>query len=257
MRLGPVSVYGLLIGLAVAVGILLCKRQEKRLGLPEDTAIDLALWAVPAAVIGARIYYVLFSWDMYRNDPISVLYIWEGGLAIYGGVIGGTVGIALLCRIKRLSFGKLLDMVAPSLILGQGIGRWGNYFNGEAYGYEVSNPVWQFFPACVCIDGTWHMATFFYESVWDITGFVLLYLHRKKVKHDGNLMVLYIIWYGIGRAFIEGLRMDSLYWGSVRVSQVLSIGAVILAGVYLFIRDRRIATHIECVSSAAGQPEEK
>lgn len=245
MKIGPISVYGLLIACAAALGVFLCSKQEKRLGFPKDTGVDLALFALPGAVIGARAYYVLFSLDLFREDPWSVLYIWEGGLAIYGGVIGGVLGVLLMSRIRKLPFFRLTDMAVPALILGQAIGRWGNFFNGEAFGYEMTNPAWQFFPVCVFVGETWHLATFFYESMWDLTGFFLLYLNRKKVRRDGDLTACYFLWYGVGRAFIEGLRTDSLYLGPLRVSQVLSLVMVFAAGTWLLLSRRRELNHTE------------
>ncbi len=220
---GVVSIYGLLIASAMALSVFLCSRQEKRLGLPKDLTYDLALWVIPAGVIGARLYYVAFQWDMYRQNPLSILYIWEGGLAIYGGVIGGALAVFAFSRIRHVPFGTLADMIAPALILSQAIGRWGNFFNGEAYGRLIENPALQWFPLAVNVDGAWHMATFFYESLWDLLGFLVLWLTRKKTTMPGNLFLLYLIWYGLGRALIEGLRTDSLMLGPVRVSQALSI----------------------------------
>ena len=227
---GVVSIYGLLIACAMALSVFLCSRQEKRLGLPKDLTYDLALWVIPAGVIGARLYYVAFQWDMYRENPLSILYIWEGGLAIYGGVIGGALAVFAFSRIRKVPFGKLADMIAPALILSQAIGRWGNYFNGEAYGRLIEDPALQWFPLAVNVDGAWHMATFFYESVWDLLGFLILWLNRKKTTRPGNLFLLYLVWYGLGRAFIEGLRTDSLMLGPFRVSQVLSILLCLAAG---------------------------
>ena len=209
------------------------------MGLKKDTAVDLALWAVPAALIGARLYYVAFQWDMYRDSPVSILYVWRGGLAIYGGVIGGLIGGGAYCLRKKTPFAVLADLVAPALILGQAVGRWGNYFNGEAYGYEIKNAAWQFFPAGVQVGGAWHMATFFYESLWDFLGFLLLWHMREKVTARGNLFLLYLCWYGLGRAVIEGLRTDSLMWGDVRVSQALSAALVLAAGIALILRRRK------------------
>ena len=233
---GVIPVYGLLITLGIALAVLICSWEERRLGLPKDIAIDLALWAVPAAVIGARLYYVAFQWEMYAPDPIRILYIWEGGLAIYGGVMGGALGLFALSRKRKVPFARLTDLVAPVLILGQAIGRWGNFINEEAFGYTVTNPAWQFFPVAVLVGGEWHLATFFYESMWDLMGFLVLWLSRKKVKRPGNLSLLYFIWYGAGRAVIEGLRTDSLMWGPFRVSQVLSLGLCLGAGIWLLIR---------------------
>ena len=233
---GFVPVYGVLIALAIALGVWLCGTQEKRLGLPRDTSVDLALCIVPAAILGARLYYVAFQWPLYAPDPKRILYIWEGGLAIYGGVIGGALAALIFSRVKGIPFSALADLVAPSLILGQAIGRWGNFFNGEAYGRMVERAALQFFPLAVYADGAWHMATFFYESVWDFLGFLVLWRCRKRAGARGNLFLLYLAWYGLGRAIIEGLRMDSLMWGPIRVSQVLSAALCVLALILLLIR---------------------
>ena len=237
---GVIPIYGLLIAGAMALGVFLCARQEKRLGLPKDTAVDFALWVLPAAIVGARLYYVAFQWPMYASDPVRILYLWEGGLAIYGGVIGGAAAALIFSRVKKVSFAALADMVAPVLILGQAIGRWGNFVNQEAYGQVIDNPALQFFPLAVFVEGEWHMATFFYESLWNFIGFWVLWLNRKRVKVRGNLFLCYLVWYGLGRAVIEGLRTDSLMWGNVRVSQALSVLLCIGAGIALLIRRKKV-----------------
>jgi len=236
---GFLPVYGLLIACAMGLGVWLCGRQEQRLQLPRDTAVEFALWVIPAAIIGARLYYVAFQWDMYKDQPLRMLYVWEGGLAIYGGVIGGAVAAFVYARVKKLSFGALADMVAPALILGQAIGRWGNFVNQEAYGRLIENPAFQHFPWAVFVENEWHMATFFYESLWDFLGFLLLWLCRKKTKTPGDLFLMYLCWYGAGRAVIEGLRTDSLMWGPVRVSQALSVCLVAAAGLWLILRYKK------------------
>ncbi len=236
---GFLPIYGLLITLAIALGIFLCLRQEKRMGLPKEITIDFALAAVPAAVIGARIYYVIFQWPLYAANPIRALYIWEGGMAIYGGVIGGAVAAFIFAKIKKIPFAALADLVAPSLILGQAIGRWGNFVNREAFGYAVENPALQFFPVAVYVESGWHMATFFYESAWDFLGFLLLWRMRKRIAARGNLFILYLAWYGLGRAVIEGLRTDSLMWGPVRVSQALSAALCVGAVIALILRHQK------------------
>lgn len=236
---GVIPIYGLLIACALAFGAFYCAKQEKRLELPKDTALDFALWAVPCALVGARLYYVVFNWDYYGQNLIRILYVWEGGMAIYGGVIGGALGSWALSKYRKIPFGKLADMVAPALILGQAVGRWGNFFNGEAYGRLITDPNWQFFPAAVNIGGAWHMATFFYESMWDLCGFFMLHSIRKKVRQSGNLFLLYLVWYGFGRMIIEGLRTDSLMWGTFRVSQVLSLALFLGAGIALLFRRHR------------------
>ena len=246
---GVIPIYGLLIATGIVLGMGYCMLQEKRLQLAKDTTVDFALWAVPCAIIGARLYYVIFNWDYYAGDLMRIIAVWEGGMAIYGGVIGGAIGAFICSRVKKISFGKLADMVAPALILGQAIGRWGNFVNGEAYGREIVNTAWQFFPAAVNIHGTWHMATFFYESMWNLLGFVFLHLMRKKAGAHGNLFLLYLVWYGLGRAVIEGLRTDSLMWGPFRVSQMLSLVLVVLGIVLLIIRRKKTTEH--CNEGAA------
>lgn len=233
---GVIPVYGVLISLGVLLAVILMSREEKRLNLPKDIAIDMALWLVPAAVVGARLYYVAFQWPLYADNPLRILYVWEGGLAIYGGVIGGALAGLILAKVRKIPYAVLADLVAPVLILGQAIGRWGNFINGEAYGYLVENPAWQFFPAAVFVDGAWHMATFFYESLWDFAGFLLLWRSRKRVRQRGSLFLGYLTWYGAGRTIIEGLRTDSLYWGPFRVSQVLSLGLCLVGAAALLTR---------------------
>ncbi|MDD4080343.1 MAG: prolipoprotein diacylglyceryl transferase [Eubacteriales bacterium] len=234
------NLYGLAIALGVAAAIFYMSRQEAALGLPRDTGIDVALYAVPLAVIVSRLYFVAFTWDDYKDDLLKILRIWEGGVAIYGGIIGGALGVFILSRRRRLPFVALADLVAPALILGQAIGRWGNFFNQEAYGYVVSDPALQFFPLAVFADGSWHMATFFYESLWNLAGFVFIHINRKRflLKGRGMLFAWYLIWYGLGRMVIEGLRTDSLMWGSLRISQVLSVWLVIAAGIWVLRRTR-------------------
>ena len=238
---GLFPIYGVLIALAIGLGVMLSTSQEKRLGLPRDTTIDLALCMIPAAIIGARLYYVAFQWEAFAANPVSILYIWQGGLAIYGGVIGGAIAALIFAKVRKVSFFTLADLVAPSLILGQAIGRWGNFVNQEAYGLLIENPSLQFFPLAVFIEAVqeWHMATFFYESLWNFIGFWILWLNRNKVTVPGNLFLGYLCWYGLGRAVIEGWRTDSLMWGPVRVSQVLSAVLCVAAGAALLIRRQR------------------
>ena len=233
--------YSVLIVSGILAAILLCSREEKRLGLRQDTVIDLAIWVVPFGIIGARLYYVAFEWQAFAENPISVLYIWQGGLAIYGGVIGGLLAILLFARRRHLSPFLLTDMIVPALSLAQAIGRWGNYFNMEAYGAALTDPAWQFFPVGVLIpeggEYVWHMATFFYESVWDLMVFLVLwFVIRRKKKHHGTVTCWYMLLYGIGRFLIEGLRTDSLMLGSLRVSQLLSAALVLLGGGLLIVR---------------------
>ena len=239
--IGTLPWYGILIVTGVIAALLLCSHEEKRLHLPQDTVIDLAFWAIPLALVGARLYYAAFNWSAFASDPWSVLRIWEGGIAIYGAVLGGLTGVLLFSWRRKMNPFVLTDMIAPGLALAQGIGRWGNYFNMEAYGREITDPAWQFFPVGVQIPGsdgyTWHMATFFYESCWDIAVFAALwFIIRQKSRHSGSTTLWYLLLYGAGRFVIEGLRMDSLMSGSIRVSQLLSLVLIFLSGGLLLIQ---------------------
>lgn len=245
MAFGIVPWYSLIIVSAIALGIFLCGREEKRLGLPKDTAIDSALWAIPFGIIGARLYYVAFAWEQFSINPVRILYVWEGGVAIYGALLGGLLGVWLNARRKKISLPSLLDMIAPSVILAQAMGRWGNYFNAEAFGEQVLNPAWQFFPFAVLIPGaeggTWHLATFFYESVWDFATFLLLMAFRKHMTRRGDVFLWYVLLYGAGRAVVEGLRLDSLMWlsGTIRISQWLSLLVIAVVFLVFAIRMRK------------------
>lgn len=233
--------YSILIVSALMIGVWLASREEARLRLPRDTVIDFLLLAVPVAIIGARLYYVAFQWELYRDNPLRILNIREGGLAIYGGVIMGLLAAWITSRRKKVSLAALLDACAPSLILGQAIGRWGNYANMEAYGLAITNPRWQWFPVAVEIQEggrwVWHMATFFYESIWCFAGFLILWGMRKRIKRAGDLFLLYVVIYCSERAVVEGLRLDSLMlFGAVRVSQLLSAAAAVAALAVLIVR---------------------
>ena len=222
--LGPLTIhlYGLVIAVGLMLAVLYCCRRCKEFGLKEDDILDGVLWITPFAIVCARIYYVVFSWQDYAANPISVLYIWEGGIAIYGGVLGAVLGIAVFCRIKKLKMATVLDLVLLGFLIGQSIGRWGNFFNREAFGA----PTETFFRMGLMnsVTGQWeyYHPTFLYESVWNLVGLVLLHFLSKKRRYDGQVALGYAAWYGLGRTFIEGLRMDSLDWGSFRVSQVLA-----------------------------------
>ena len=222
--LGPLTIhlYGLVIAVGLMLAVLYCCRRCKEFGLKEDDILDGVLWITPFAIVCARIYYVVFSWQDYAANPISALYIWEGGIAIYGGVLGAVLGIAVFCRIKKLKMATVLDLVLLGFLIGQSIGRWGNFFNREAFGA----PTETFFRMGLMnsVTGQWeyYHPTFLYESVWNLVGLVLLHFLSKKRRYDGQVALGYAAWYGLGRTFIEGLRMDSLYWGSFRVSQVLA-----------------------------------
>lgn len=253
---GGLPWYSVLIVAGILLAVWLMGREERRLNLPKDTAIDLALIAVPCGIIGARLYYVAMTWPVFAANPISILYIWEGGVAIYGGVIGGALGALVYARRKKLSFLQLADIVAPGLLLAQAIGRWGNYFNMEAYGPEIQNPAFWFFPVGVLIEQNgawvWHMATFFYESMWNLGGFIALWLLRKSQKPHGNVFCWYLLIYGSGRFIIEQLREDSLYLGGFRVSQYLSLLLCAAAAGVLLWRASRGRRAWFAVAAAAG-----
>lgn len=232
--------YGIIIAAGFLLAVLYMMHRAKDFGITQDDVLDMVLWAVPIGVICARAYYCIFYWELYRDDPISVLYIWEGGLAIYGGILGGAIALLLFCAVRHMPLLQLADVLVPALALGQGIGRWGNYFNMEAYGRLITNPQWQFFPVAVLIPVDsgyeWHMATFFYESCVDVLIFLVLWFGvRKRKRWNGQLLAVYMLMYGIGRAVIEGLRMDSLYSGSIRISQIVSITLAAVGLIWLLI----------------------
>ena len=239
----PIPWYSFLIVLGAALAVFIASREEQRVGLKKDTIIDLSLFLLPAGILGARIYYVLFSWQDFRNDIGSVFRIWEGGLAIYGGIIAGFVTILIFCRKRRLPFLLLCDIIVPGLALAQSIGRWGNYFNIEAYGWTVQNPHFCLFPLAVQVpaDGyAWHLATFFYESVWDFIVFIYLLARRKRSHRQGAIFFSYAFLYACGRLVIEELRLDSLYAASsVRISQLISVLICILIFILCQIRFSR------------------
>ena len=235
-----IYLYGVVIALGFLLAILYGKARCRDFGYDFDLVTDAILYAVPLAIICARIYYVVFQWENYRDNPISALYIWEGGIAIYGGVIGAVLGLLLFSRIHRQKLAPYLDLAGLGLLIGQFIGRWGNFFNREAFGAEITD---NFFlrMGLTGADGVtryWH-PTFLYESVWNCVGFVLLHFLSKKRKYDGQVFLWYVAWYGLGRVWIEGLRTDSLYvpGTGLRVSQLLAGASCLIAlGILLWVR---------------------
>jgi phosphatidylglycerol:prolipoprotein diacylglycerol transferase len=225
--------YGVLIASAVVIGTILALREAKKRNIEEDTIIDLLLFAIPAAIIGARLYYVAFSWENYKNNPMEILNLRGGGLAIHGVIIAGVIVALIFCKKRKISFWTIGDIVAPSLILGQAIGRWGNFANQEAHGGPTNLP-WG-----IMVDGVKVHPTFLYESIWNFGVFIfLLYYSRKKEKVNGEVFLLYIILYSVARFFIEGLRTDSLMFGPIRVAQLISLLSIII-GSYIFYRRRK------------------
>lgn len=248
---GPIQVhwYGLIIGGGLALALWLAIREADRRGMPKDTFPDLMLWAIPIAIISARIYYVIFQWDYYAVHPGDIVKIWNGGIAIHGALIGSVATAYIFSKKKNLSFWKLADIAAPSIILGQAIGRWGNFMNQEAHGGEVTRTFLEnlhlpeFIINQMYINGAYYHPTFLYESIWDFVGFFLLIGLRKVNLRRGELFLSYIIWYSIGRFFVEGLRTDSLMLTeNLRMAQTISIGLIILAIVlYMYRRKSGLA----------------
>jgi len=237
--------YGIIIGLGIALGFYLASKEENRLGLPKDTFSDLLIWAIPIALISARLYYVLFEWEYYSQNPGAIIQIWNGGIAIHGALIGSVITAIVFTRKRKLSFWKLADIAAPSIILGQAIGRWGNFINQEAHGGEVTRSFLEnlhlpnFIVNQMYIDGVYYHPTFLYESIWNLLGFALLLLLRKVNPKRGELFLSYVIWYSVGRFFIEGMRTDSLMLPGdfLRIAQVLSLSLIAIA-VILFVYRR-------------------
>lgn len=230
--------YAIIIVSAIVLVSWLASKEAERVGLREDDVVDLMLWALPISIVGARLYYVIFEWEYYAQNPGEILAIRNGGLAIYGGLIAGGIVIYLFTRHRFISTWKFLDIAAPSVILAQGIGRWGNFMNHEAFGGIVSRNFLEslYLPKFIInnmlIDGKYRQPTFLYESVWNVLGFIILILLRRKPNFlkEGEVALIYVIWYSLGRFFIEGMRTDSLMIGDViRVSQILSVGLFVVA----------------------------
>lgn len=229
--------YGVIITLGIVLAVAYVIWRAKHKGISSDTVLDIALVVVPSGVVGARLYYVLTSLSHY-NSFWDIFKIWEGGLAIYGGIIGGAIGVIIMAKIKKINFFTLADCISPAIMIGQILGRWGNFFNVEAYGYETALP-WRM---GIMRYGEWMYVhpTFLYESLWNTLGFILInlfYGFKKDKTHkqyEGQIFLMVFAWYGFGRMFIEGLRTDSLYIGPFRISQV--VGALcFLAGAGLLL----------------------
>ncbi len=231
----PVYWYGIIIMLGMMAAFIHAYLRTKQEGIKGDDILDVGIWTVLVGVLGARLYYVLTTLDTGHYESfIDVIAIWQGGLAIYGGVIGGSLAIVAVTVIKKINTFKITDCIAPGVMLAQAMGRWGNFFNGEAFGYEVAEGSLLYpFRMGLISDYTgpvmkYYHPTFLYESLWNITGFILITCLYKKKKFNGQVTLAYFAWYGFGRMFIEGLRTDSLYVGPFRISQV--VGAVCFAG---------------------------
>ncbi|HHW99463.1 MAG TPA: prolipoprotein diacylglyceryl transferase [Firmicutes bacterium] len=231
--------YGILISFGILLGLHLALQEIRRLGEDEDKFISLFMYVIPAAIVGARLYYVAFSGMLtwYLRHPLELINTRHGGLAIHGGLIGGFLVGWLFTRRHKINFRKWADVVAPSVILGQAIGRWGNYFNQEAYGRETNLP-WAMY-----IDGAYRHPTFLYEFLWNLLVFAWLLRRRRHKKFEGELVLWYFLLYSVGRFFIEGLRTDSLMLGPFRVAQLLSLSLILLCS-YLLWRGNRKAKSV-------------
>ena len=231
-----VRFYGLIIALGLILAVVYALSRKEQFGISEDDLMDGVLWIAPFAIVCARLYYCAFEWDMYKDNPISILYIWEGGLAIYGAVIGAAIGVIIHCKlIKKISVLAVLDLVSLGFMIGQMLGRWGNFFNREAHGGVTDSFLRMGLIHPELGIGEYYHPTFLYESLWNLVGFILIHFLSKKRKYDGQVALYYVAWYGLGRALIEGLRTDSLWWGNFRVSQVLAAGSCLIAVVLLIL----------------------
>ena len=245
ISIGPLQVhwYGVIIGLGIALALFLAIRESDKRGLEKEVFADLMLWAIPIAIISARIYYVLFEWDYYAQNPGEIIAIWHGGIAIHGALIGSVVTAYLFAKKRKISFWQIADIAAPSIILGQAIGRWGNFMNQEAHGGEVSRAFLEnmdlpdFIINQMYINGAYYHPTFLYESIWNLAGFILLILLRKVNLRRGEIFLSYLIWYSIGRFFIEGMRTDSLMLTEISEwHKLISIVLIVVAVIAMLYR---------------------
>lgn len=237
--------YSIFIFIALFVGGAFAIYEGKKYHIVEDFTINLLFWGVPISVIGARLYYILFNYSYYRNNPMDIIKLWEGGLAIHGVIIAGFIWLFIYTKKYKVNSMRMLDIVVVSLILGQAIGRWGNFFNQEAHGVEVTRAFLEklYIPNFVIegmnIFGKYYHPTFLYESAWSFIGFIFLIIYRNyRYLKIGELTGIYLMWYSVGRFFIEFLRTDSLMIGDFKVAQLVSI-ALFIIGTILFINRRR------------------
>jgi phosphatidylglycerol:prolipoprotein diacylglycerol transferase len=255
IQFGPITIrwYGLLIASAVLIGVTLSQYLAKRRNVDPNLVGDLAIWLVIAAIPCARLYYVLFEWEQYAQNPLQAFAIWKGGIAIHGAILGGIVAAIIFARIQKISVWLLADLVVPSLILGQAIGRWGNFFNSEAFGRPTDLPWKLYIPPqqrpLEFINYDYFHPTFLYESLWNLMVFAILMtlffrdLKRKPHLKVGTLALVYMVAYSLGRFWIEGLRTDSLMIGPLRMAQMVSLGEItlgLLGLAWLYLRRRSL-----------------
>ena len=245
LQLGPISIrwYAICIVSGLILAVYLSMKEAPRKKIDPDAIIDFILIAFPLAIVGARLYYVIFEWGYYSQHLGEIFAIWNGGIAIYGGLLTGALVLYLFSRRRLIEPIDFLDIAAPSVMIAQSIGRWGNFFNQEAYGAAVKslNYLPSFIRDQMYIDGSYRQPTFLYESSWNLLGFLLILILRRKPQflRQGEITAFYLIWYGLGRFVIEGMRTDSLMFVGLRVSQWVSISIIILGAVLLYFRKQR------------------
>ena len=249
IRLGNFEIrwYSIFILLGIIAAYLYLNYESKKYKAPKDFMFNLTFWTVLFGLIGARIYYVVFNWQLYSHDILSMFRFWEGGLAIHGGIIAGLITIFVYCRRKKARFLKIVDIAAPAVLLAQAFGRWGNFFNSEAHGPATTLATLKshgIIPGFIIdgmnINGIYYEPTFYYESLWCLLGFIIcLFIRNYKNTKLGNLTAFYLIWYGSGRFLIESLRTDSLMLGGLKVAQMVSIIAIITGVVIFMINSRK------------------
>lgn len=245
-EIGPLTVrwYGIIMATAFLIGIILAYYRAAANGIDPNHVLNMVTLIIPSAIIGARIYYVIFEWENYAGNFYKMIAIWHGGLAIHGGIIGGILAGLAYVKIYRLPLWKMADIMAPSLILGQAIGRWGNFINQEAHGGPVSESFISHFPTFIqkqmYINGQYYHPAFLYESLWDFLVFLVLIIRWPRKKFQGEIAFLYLVLYSIGRFFIEAIRTDSLMLGPFRVAQLVSIILIIIGTIALAKRYSRV-----------------
>ncbi len=260
-----IAYYGIVIVIGMLIAVVIATHEAKRTGQDPDSYIDLAMIGIAAGIVGARIYYVIFAWENYKDDLLSIFNIRQGGLAIYGGIIGACIAVAVYCRVKKRSFFQVMDTASMSIVFGQIMGRWGNFFNREAFGgytdnlfamqlpvsavrqNEITQEMWDHLVTIGGVDFIQVHPTFLYESLWNIGVLLILIWYRKHTKFRGELFCMYLAGYGLGRAWIEGLRTDQLLLPVVGlpVSQMLSILLVLLCAGVIFVKRRSLRSDFQ------------
>lgn len=239
--------YSVLIAIAVIIGYVLIVSESRRFKIKKEFMFNMMFWTLIFAIIGARLYYVAFNLEYYRTNVLEIFQIWKGGLAIHGALLFGAITIIIYCKKYKVRVGKILDIIVPALLLGQAIGRWGNFFNSEAYGSIVTYQqlenmkiIPQFIIDNMFINGSYHLPMFYFESLWCLLGFFLsLFLRRRKYIKDGQLVAFYMMWYGVARFVIETFRTDALLFNGIRVARVVSVLMFVIGLIIQFIQSRK------------------